>query len=110
MEYRYITLFDITGFVNIIDISNNEQTKVELIMNNENTSLIEKKINQIIISLINDAKNNSHKFPEVWLFWSEFTREIISDFAQKSPQELANVIRQRGECIFEVKKPSNIII
>jgi hypothetical protein len=109
MDYRYITLFSINGFENIIDISNDLNAKIEDILN-DSTETLEKRCNTIIMKTILSAKEKSHLYPEVWIFWSEFSEDIIYKFSKEEPQMLANLIREKGECLFKIEKPSTIIL
>lgn len=109
MDYRYITLFDNLGFESIIDISINDEAKVEEILNAGSLDKLEKNINSLITSILFRAKANEHRYPEIWIFWSEIEQKTLWNAAQENPQMMADLIRERGECLYKTHRPKAII-
>lgn len=107
---RYVSLFSVNGFEKIIDISDDDQKKVELILYDKTYEDYKKHINSVIITLLNNAKSAEHTFPEVWIFWSDMSEDELWKNGQKNPQKLANMIRKRGECLYKTEKPKSLII
>lgn len=110
MEYRYITLFDIEGFESILDISDDDNAKAETILNDENIENLEKSINSLVVAMLFRARANAHRYPEVWVFWSEIDQKTLMNAAEENPQMMANLIRERGECLHKTVKPKSVIL
>lgn len=103
-EHIFITMFDSLGFECIIDITRYEQ---ECLMAQLTGKPVDSPVS--LRHLVIRAQANHHRYPEIWKFTSEFEQDELVKLAQKSPQLLANTIRELGVNIFKTAKPAQVI-
>ena len=60
-------------------------------------------------ALIMRAKANPQRFPEIWTFWSSVDLETVIEYSKDSPQELADLIREKGKSVFVTHKSKEVI-
>jgi hypothetical protein len=60
-------------------------------------------------ALIMRAKANPQRFPEIWTFWSSVDIETVIEYSKDSPQELADLIREKGKPVFVTHKSKEVI-
>jgi hypothetical protein len=107
MSLRHIALFDCLGFESIIDITCDENHRIECLIHDEEDP------QKGIISLINKitlrARMNPQRLPEVWIFWSDIDSDTLMKSANENPQMMANLIREKGIKIFTTPKEKSVI-
>jgi hypothetical protein len=105
MTYRYITIFDDEGFEGIIDITCDNNRKIEAAILDEPNPEIE--VNKTVKYMVFRARANPQKSPEVWIFWSDIDEKVLWDASQESPQQLVDLIRANGSDVYVT--PRNLI-
>lgn len=105
---RYVTLFDNEGFESIIDITCDETEKITAAL--EDRENPEKEIYSLINTLTLRARFNLHRKPEIWVFWSHIDTDTLWEISQENPQQLADLIRDKGVKIFALKKNKKNVI
>ncbi len=92
---RYIVMWDMNGLEAIINVSDGEREAIV-------QTLADQPItwrNPIQFMLLR-ARFNSHRHYEIYTFDSEMTTKEISTLFKKSPQLMANTIREVGHQLY----------
>ena len=107
MSYRYITMFDNLGFECVIDITCDTSHRAEAVINDEPDP--QTKIVSLVNKMILRAKFNTHRNPEIWIFWSDISEKDLFDACEQSPQQMADLIRSRGTNLYKMPKTKTVI-
>ena len=109
--HTFVTMFDSLGFECIVDITNFENKKLLATLRD-----VDEKV-QFPVNLrhmVMRAQANPQRTPEIWSFTASegIDQGILTTFAQESPQELADLIRECGNCIWKIEQtqPANKVI
>lgn len=95
----YVTLFDISGFESIIDITSMEETHIVRKLTEEDyTSSGE--ASALVGRMCMRARFNGHRKSQVWGFQSEIDQKTLTTAAEENPQGMANLIREKGAELF----------
>lgn len=106
-NFRYVAMFDSLGFESIIDITYDELSRVESVLNDEKDPLND--IQSLISKMSLRARMNSHRNPEIWIFWSDVDENTLVYMAKQSPQIMADLIRSKGVSVFKSGTSENVI-
>ena len=104
-EHLYIAHWDCLGFESIIDITEHNQQAIWAELKGEQPKRL-----QAVPLMVMRAKSNPQRFPEVWSFSSEIDLDTLISFSKESPQELADLIRQRGVKVYVTQKSNKVVI
>lgn len=101
----YMAYFDTLGFEWIFNVTEYEKKKFWAVLKGD------KKVDfPIPRHAILRAQANPQRFPEIWAFESEISLNELNEYAEHSPQELADAIRRCGQNVFKTHKPESVIV
>lgn len=103
-SHCYVAYFDCLGFECILDATNHDKKKIWAALQDKNHERF--PLNQMILR----AKFNPQRNPEIWSFWSDLDRTTLMEVAQESPQLMANLIREKGTCLYSLPKEKSVIV
>jgi hypothetical protein len=101
----YMAYFDTLGFEWIFNITEYEKKKFWAVLKGD-----EKVDFPIPRHAILRARANPQRFPEIWAFESEMTKQELDEIAEESPQVLVDAIRRCGQNVFKTYKPESVIV
>ena len=101
----YMAYFDTLGFEWIFCVSDYEKKKMWSVLKGDLTVDFPIPRHAIL-----RAKANPQRFPEIWSFESEISLKELNEYANDSPQELADAIRNCGQNVFKTHKPESVIV
>jgi hypothetical protein len=101
----YMAYFDTLGFEWIFNITEYEKKKFWAVLKGD-----EKVDFPIPRHAILRARANPQRFPEIWAFESEMTKQELDEIAEESPQVLADAIRRCGQNVFKTHKDESVIV
>jgi hypothetical protein len=101
----YMCYFDSIGFEWIFNVSEYEKKKFWAVLKGD-----EKVDFPIPRHAILRARANPQRFPEIWAFESEISLNELNEYAEDSPQELADAIRRCGQNVFKTPKNERVIV
>jgi len=101
----YMAYFDTLGFEWIFNITEYEKKKFWAVLKGD-----EKVDFPIPRHAILRARANPQRFPEIWAFESEMTKQELDEIAEESPQVLADSIRRCGQNVFKTHKDESVIV
>jgi hypothetical protein len=101
----YMAYFDTLGFEWIFNVSEYEKKKFWSVLKGD-----EKVDFPIPRHAILRAQHNPQRFPEIWAFESEISLDELNEYAEESPQELADAIRRCGQNVFKTPKHESVIV
>jgi len=96
--------FDTLGFEWIFDISEYEKKKFWAALKGD--TKVDMPIPRYAILR---AQANPQRFPEIWAFESDISRDELEAYARDNPQVLADAIRNCGQNVFKTHKPETVI-
>jgi hypothetical protein len=100
----YMAYFDTLGFEWIFDISEYEKKKFWAALKGD--TKVDMPIPRYAILR---AQANPQRFPEIWAFESDISRDELEAYARDNPQVLADAIRNCGQNVFKTHKPETVI-
>jgi hypothetical protein len=100
----YMAYFDTLGFEWIFDISDYEKKKFWAALKGD--SKVDMPIPRYAILR---AQANPQRFPEIWAFESDISKDELEEYARDNPQVLADAIRNCGQNVFKTHKPETVI-
>ena len=100
----YMAYFDTLGFEWIFDISDYEKKKFWAALKGD--TKVDMPIPRYAILR---AQANPQRFPEIWAFESDISRDELEAYARDNPQVLADAIRNCGQNVFKTHKPETVI-
>lgn len=101
----YMCYFDSIGFEWIFNVSEYEKKKFWSVLKGDT------KVDfPIPRHAILRARANPQRFPEIWAFESEISLNELNEYAEDSPQELADAIRRCGQNVFKTPKNESVIV
>jgi hypothetical protein len=98
----YLAYFDTLGFECIINLSDIEKKKMWAALKGEDYRMPAHH-------LIMRAKANPQRFPEIYTFWSEVDYKTLLQYTKDSPQELADLLREKGNPVYVTPKQKEVI-
>ena len=101
----YMCYFDSIGFEWIFDVTNYEKKKFWAVLKGD-----EKVDFPIPRHAVLRARANPQRFPEIWAFESEMTKQELDEIAEESPQVLVDAVRRCGQNVFKTYKPESVIV
>jgi len=101
----YMAYFDTLGFEWIFNVSEYEKKKFWAVLKGD-----EKVDFPIPKHAILRATANPQRFPEIWAFESEMTKQELDEIAEESPQVLVDAIRRCGQNVFKTHKDEGVIV
>ena len=101
----YMAYFDTLGFEWIFDVTEYEKKKFWAVLKGDTG--VEFPIPRHAILR---ARANPQRFPEIWAFESEMTKQELDEIAEESPQVLVDAVRRCGQNVFKTYKPESVII
>ena len=101
----YMCYFDSIGFEWIFNVTEYEKKKFWAVLKGD-----EKVDFPIPRHAILRARANPQRFPEIWAFESEMTKQELEEIAEESPQVLVDAIRRCGQNVFKTYKPESVIV
>lgn len=106
MEERnqcFVAYFDCLGFECILNASRHEKKAMWNALQDKSNERF--PLNEMILR----AKFNSQRSPEIWSFWSTIDLESLKAYAAEEPQQLANLIREKGTALYTTIKERQVI-
>jgi len=100
----YMAYFDTLGFEWIFDISDYEKKKFWAALKGD--TKVDMPIPRYAILR---AQANPQRFPEIWAFESDISRDELEAYARDNPQVLADAIRNCGQNVFKTHRPETVI-
>ena len=101
----YMCYFDNVGFEWIFNVNEYEKKKFWAVLKGDT------KVDfPIPRHAVLRARANPQRFPEIWAFESEMTKQELNEIAEESPQVLADAVRRCGQNVFKTYKPESVII
>ena len=101
----YMCYFDSIGFEWIFNVTEYEKKKFWAVLKGDT------KVDfPIPRHAILRAQANPQRFPEIWTFESEIGLDELNEYAEESPQELADAIRRCGQNVFKTPKNESVIV
>lgn len=99
MSNQFLVYFDCIGFEEIHNITDVQEQAMMAKIKGE--PLPELGFNWLAMRM--RAIMNNHRRPEIWLIDTEdtITLDIITGMAHDCPQQLADLVRARGQCLFK---------
>ena len=101
----YVCYFDTVGFEWIFDVTNYEKKKFWAVLKGD-----EKVDFPVPRHAVLRAQANPQRFPEIWAFESEMTKQELDEIAEESPQVLVDAVRRCGQNVFKTYKPESVIV
>ena len=101
----YVAYFDTLGFEWIFNVSEYEKKKFWAVLKDDGKVDMPVPRHAIL-----RARANPHRFPEIWAFDSEISLAELNEYANESPQALADAIRNCGHNIFKTPKNESVIV
>ena len=100
----YMCYFDTVGFEWIFNVTEYEKKKFWAVLKGDT------KVDfPIPRHAILRARANPQRFPEIWAFESEMTKQELDEIAEESPQVLADAVRRCGQNVFKTHKDETVI-
>lgn len=108
---RFLAYWSNEGLESVIDLKNLEREILIGLLKNENQSF-ERKVNNIISGMILRARYNSNRKYEIYIFDAEksITLEMIQEQFQECPQQIVDLIREKGIKLFSSGHTAESII
>lgn len=100
----YVAYFDRLGFECILNATRHDKKKMWNTLQDKPNERF--PLNEMILR----AKFNPQRSPEIWSFWSEIDLATLKEYAQECPQELANLIREKGTPLYKAVKDKQVIV
>jgi hypothetical protein len=100
----YMAYFDTLGFEWLFDISDYEKKKFWAALKGD--IKVDMPIPRYAILR---AQANPQRFPEIWAFESDISKDELEEYARDNPQVLADAIRNCGQNVFKTHKPETVI-
>lgn len=100
----YVAYFDCLGFECILNATSHDKKKIWAALQDKSHERF--PLNQMILR----AQANPQRSPEIWSFWSEIDLATLKEYAQECPQELANLIREKGNPLYKAVKDKQVIV
>ena len=101
----YMAYFDTVGFEWIFNVTDYEKKKFWAVLKGD-----EKVDFPIPRHAVLRARANPQRFPEIWAFESEMTKQELDEIAEESPQVLVDAVRRCGQNVFKTYKPESVIV
>ena len=100
----YMAYFDTVGFEWIFNVTDYEKKKFWAVLKGD-----DKVDFPIPRHAILRARANPQRFPEIWAFESEVSLKELNEYAEDTPQALADAIRRCGQNVFKTHKEEELI-
>lgn len=100
----YLAYFDSLGFESIIDLTDLDKKATWSILKGEKPGGYE-----VLPYLVLRAKANPQRFPEIYSFWTDLDIETLRQYTSDSPQEFADLLREKGNPVFVTPKQKELI-
>lgn len=100
----YVAYFDCLGFECILNATRHDKKAMWNALQDKSNERF--PLPQMILR----AQANPQRSPEIWSFWSEIDLATLKDYANEMPQELANLIREKGTPLFKTVKDKQVIV
>jgi hypothetical protein len=94
-SHLFVAYWDCLGFETIFDMTSYERIRLMEDLSGKDPSPAP-NLNHMTLR----ARFNPQRNPEIWVFNSTVDVEILREFAEKSPQELVDMIREHGTNVF----------
>lgn len=100
-DHLMLVMWDMYGVEAVVDITERESEELFNMLRTENTTYA-KWLNQTVTFMTMRAQVNNQRNYEIYSVWvsSGITSEDIVEMFTTSPQEAADLIRLRGNCVF----------
>lgn len=98
----YLAYFDTLGFECILNLSDIDKKKMWASLKGEDYRMPAHH-------LIMRAKANPQRFPEIYTFWSSIKLKDLLEHANENPQDLANLLREKGNPVYVTPKQKELI-
>ncbi len=102
-EHCFIASFDNLGFECIIDATARDKQALFQALQDKPAPRL--PLNEMLLR----ARANPQRNPEIWKFWSELKQDELQKYADEMPQQMANLIREKGEVIYKLTKSKTVI-
>lgn len=99
----YVAYFDCLGFECILNATRHDKKKMWNALQDKPNERF--PLNEMILR----AKFNPQRSPEIWSFWSEIDLATLKEYAQEMPQQLADLIREKGTPLYTSPKQKQVI-
>jgi hypothetical protein len=100
----FVAYFDCLGFECILNASKHSRRATWNALQDKSNERF--PLNEMILR----AKYNPQRSPEIWSFWSTIDLDTLKEYAAKQPQQLANLIRERGTPLYTTLKQKQVIV
>lgn len=99
----YVAYFDCLGFECILNASKHEKKAMWNALKDKPAERF--PLNEMMLR----AKFNAQRSPEIWSFWSDIDLATLKEYAAEEPQQLANLIREKGTPLYTTHKERRVI-
>lgn len=101
----YVAYFDSSGFEFIYNVTNYQHEKLLATLSDQESA----EISYPQYALLR-AQANPQRFPEIWAFEADVGQETLEMHAQENPQQLADLIREKGQSIYLTPRQKPAIV
>lgn len=103
--HHFLAMWDSWGFETIIDVTAEERDAVWSTLKG-----VPKQANIPYNAMLLRAKFNPQRSPEIYTFSASIDLETLRKYADESPQQLVNLIRDRGHKLYGEPKQKDVIV
>lgn len=108
MATQWLVLFDSQGLDWLIDCSTVQTEEVMRWMGGEkHKNVLGHQLGMMVLR----AKANPQRFPEVWAYTTEddISEKEMVEMWRNAPQNMADLIRQKGRCFYKFRRQKEVI-
>lgn len=105
-EHMYVAYFDCLGFECLIDVTSYERKKLLYAISGDEK---DRPPSFNMHHLMMRARFNPQRSPEIYIFTSDVDQATLWELAEKNPQEMADLVRKHGRCVWKSKQPEGVI-
>lgn len=104
--YQYVAYFDCLGFECIVNVTSYERKRLLAdISGDEKDRPAPFNMHHLMMR----ARFNPQRSPEIYVFTSEVDQATLWEAAEENPQQMADLIRNVGRCVWKSSKQESVI-
>ncbi len=109
MAQQWIVLFDSLGMDTLLPLDDLRQDDMIAILSGEQPV---GGWNTRVIMMVHRARANQQRRAEVWAYDTadDFTEPDMREMWQDAPQGMADLVRDKGTCLYRASRPKEVIV
>ena len=109
MAKQWIVLFDTLGVDTLLPWDDLKADDMLTILAGRKSK---DRLNNRVSMMILRARANEQRWPEVWAYdtTEDYEEEFMREMWHDAPQGMANVVREKGTCLYKISRPKEVIV